>query len=155
MYNLRRQMWQSDSKPRVKMNPIVFWWGMKEVSRVGNHGGGNPVDSWRTNTLPMPTGRAPPKNYGVFLLADRQGALANSLHGLNPKNTALSSPESKRRPALIERLVKDWVHGGNKAQSISESIRHAHLGLFCVLSSLERVGKPFFPPLVELCLKRK
>ena len=156
MYNFSRQMWQSDSKPRVDMNPMVFWWGMKEVSRVGNHGRGNPEDSWRTNTLPMPTGRAPPKHHGVFSFgADRQGALANGLHGLNPKNTALFSPESQMRPALVERLVKDWVHGGNKAQSISESTRHAHLGLFCLKSSLERVGRPFFPPLVELCLKEK
>ena len=41
----------------------------------------------------------------------RQGALANSLHGLNPRNTALISPVSKRRPALIERLVKQMGHG--------------------------------------------
>ena len=47
-------------------NPMVFWWGMKEVSRVGNHGEGNLEDSWRTNTLPMPTGHAPPKHHGVF-----------------------------------------------------------------------------------------
>ena len=92
---------------------------------------------------------------GFSIGADRQGALADGLHGLNPRNTALSTPESQMRPALIERLVKDWVHGGNKAQSISESIRHAHLGLFCSKSSLEQVGKPFFPPLVELCLKEK
>ncbi len=58
-------MWQSDSKPRA-VNPMVFWWGMKEVSRVGNHGRGNSEDSWRTNTLPMPTGLAPPKHHGVF-----------------------------------------------------------------------------------------
>mgnify|MGYP003340111687 CR=1 FL=1 len=49
-----------------QMNPMVFWWGMKEVSRVGNHGEGNLEDSWRTNTLPMPTGHAPPKHHGVF-----------------------------------------------------------------------------------------
>ena len=61
---------------------------------------------------------------------NRQGALADGLHGLNPRNTALFTPESKRRPALIERLVKQLVHGGNKASCISESIRQAHLGLF-------------------------
>jgi hypothetical protein len=41
----------------------------------------------------------------------RQGAIANGLHGLNPINTALISPVSKRRPALIERLVKQMGHG--------------------------------------------
>lgn len=50
---------------------------------------------------------------GVFAFGDidRQGALANGLHGLNPRNTALISPVSKRRPALIERLVKQMGHG--------------------------------------------
>ena len=50
---------------------------------------------------------------GVFVFGDldRQGALANSLHGLNPRNTALISPVSKKRPALIERLVKQMGHG--------------------------------------------
>ena len=52
-----------------QLNPMVFWWGMKEVSRVGNHGEGNLEDSWRTNTLPMPTGLAPPKHHGVFLFS--------------------------------------------------------------------------------------
>lgn len=50
---------------------MVFWWGMKEVSRVGNHGRGNSEDSWRTNTLPMPTGLAPPKHHGVFSFGQR------------------------------------------------------------------------------------
>jgi hypothetical protein len=50
---------------------MVFWWGMKEVSRVGNHGRGNSEDSWRTNTLPMPTGLAPPKHHGVFPFGQR------------------------------------------------------------------------------------
>ena len=50
---------------------------------------------------------------GVFAFGDidRQGALANGLHGLNPRNTALISPVSKKRPALIERLVKQMGHG--------------------------------------------
>jgi hypothetical protein len=53
------------------------------------------------------------------------------LHGLPSQKTPHSyTPESKRRPALIERLVKQLVHGGNKASCISESIRQAHLGLF-------------------------
>ena len=90
---------------------------------------------------------------GFSFGADRQGALADGLYGLNPRNTDNRTHPLHCRPALIERLVKDWVHGGNKARSISESIRHAHLGLFCLLSSLEQVGKSFFPPLVELCLK--
>jgi len=89
---------------------MVFRWGMKEVSSVGNHGRGNPEDSWRTNTLPMPTGLAPPKHHGVFSFgADRQGALANSLHGLNPRNTDSRTHPLICRTALVERLLKNWV----------------------------------------------
>ena len=45
----------------------------------------------------------------LFCVLDRQGALANGLHGLNPTNTAPISPVGKRRPALVKRLVKDWA----------------------------------------------
>jgi hypothetical protein len=68
---------------------------------------------------------------GVFAFGpDRQGALANGLHGLNPRNTGNRTHPLVCRPALIERLVKDWVQRWNKARSISESIPHGHLG-FC------------------------
>ena len=33
---------------------------------------------------------------------NRQGALADGLHGLNPKNTALVTPASKMRSNLVE-----------------------------------------------------
>ena len=67
---------------------------------------------------------------GVFSFGlDRQGALADGLHGLNPRNTDNRTHPLDCRPALIERLVKDWVQRWNKARSISESIRQAHLVL--------------------------
>ena len=44
-----------------------------------------------------------------------QGGIANGLHGLNPRNTAHSTPLCKMRPALVWRLVMTQVHGGNKA----------------------------------------
>ena len=69
--------------------------------------------------------------YGVFcFLADRQGALANGLHGLNPRNTDNRTHPLTCRPALVKRLVKDWVQRWNKAQSISELTRQAHLVAF-------------------------
>lgn len=116
-----------------QLNPMVFWWGMKEVSRVGIHGRGNPEDSWRTNTLPMPTGLAPPKHHGVFSFGTDRVThdTLQGLHGLPSQNTPHSyTPESKRRTALIRRLLKQLVHGGNKASCISELIRQAHLVLF-------------------------
>ena len=104
----------------------------------------NPIDScvvlsdnWRTFELIQSSVVALAKSqdrrviYGVFcFLADRQGALADGLHGLNPRNTGNRTHPLDCRPALIERLVKDWVQRWNKARSISESIPHGHLG-FC------------------------
>ena len=70
---------------------------------------------------------------------DRQGALADGLHGLNPRNTDTVKHPTVCRPALIERLVKDWVQRWNKAQSISESIRPAHL-VDCVFDEVRLNG---------------
>ena len=146
MYTMTRLEWHLDDE--IERTPQGTVWSCKVASVTF-------VDFNRLAAAPAKS-QDHRASCGVFAFgADRQGALANGLHGLNPRNTALFSPESQMRPALVERLVKDWVHGGNKAQSISESTRHAHLGLFCLKSSLERVGRPFFPPLVELCLKEK
>ena len=65
---------------------------------------------------------------GVFVFGlDRQGALADGLHGLNPRNTDTATHPAACRPALVERLVKHRIHGGNKVLCISESTRPAHL----------------------------
>jgi len=78
---------------------------------------------------------------GVFLLADRVTHVTlPALHGVTSQTTPhLDTPRGQRRPALIERLVKQLVHGGNKASCISESIRQAHLGSF-VFRSNKRLG---------------
>ena len=79
---------------------------------------------------------------GVFAFGDldRQGALANSLHGLNPRNTALISPVSKRRPALIERLVKQMGHG--ETTHLYKRINPSRaLGAYCLYISLEKVNR--------------
>lgn len=71
---------------------------------------------------------------GVFVFGlDRQGALADGLNGLNPRNTDTATHPAACRPALIERLVKHRIHGGNKVLCISESIRPAHLVAFVFL----------------------
>jgi len=70
----------------------------------------------------------------------RQGALANGLHGLNPKNTALISPVSKKRPALIERLVKQMGHG--ETTHLYKRINPSRaLGAYCLHISLEKVNR--------------
>jgi len=146
MYTTTRLEWHLDDE--IDRTPQVSVWSCKVASVTF-------VDFNRLAAAPAKS-QDHRASCGVFAFgADRQGALADGLYGLNPRNTDNRTHPLHCRPALIERLVKDWVHGGNKAQSISESIRHAHLGLFCLLSSLEQVGKSFFPPLVELCLKEK
>jgi hypothetical protein len=64
---------------------------------------------------------------GFFLLADRQGALANGLHGLNPRNTDNRTHPLHCRSALVKRLIKHLVQRWNKAKCISELTRQAHL----------------------------
>jgi len=78
---------------------------------------------------------------GVFLLADRvTHDTLLALHGVTSQTTPhLDTPRGQRRTALIERLLKHLVHGGNKARCISESIRQAHLGSF-VFKSNKRLG---------------
>ena len=80
-----------------------------------------------------------------------QGGIANGLHGLNPRNTAHGTPPCKRRPALVWRLVKQLVHGGNKASCISEQTRHANLGFIVNNIKLGAGRIPLYPPLVDLC----
>jgi len=83
-----------------------------------------------------------------------QGGIANGLHGLNPRNTAHGTPPCKRRPALVWRLVKQLVHGGNKASCISEQTRHANLGFIVNNIKLGAGRIPLYPPLVELCQEK-
>jgi hypothetical protein len=56
------------------------------------------------------------------------------------RNTDTTTHPVACRPALIERLVKNWVQRWNKAQFISESIRQAHLVFFVFLSCFEMNG---------------
>ena len=53
------------------------------------------------------------------------------LHGLPSQKTPHSyTPESKRRPALIERLVKQLVHGGEQGQLYKRINPSSALGAF-------------------------
>ena len=69
---------------------------------------------------------------GVFAFgADRQGALANSLHGLNPRNTDTATHPAACRPALIKRLVKDWVQRWKQGPVYKRINPSSALGRFC------------------------
>ena len=146
MYTSLCQMWQSDSS-QEQSNPMVFWWGMKEVSSLG----ATPKDSWRTNTLPMPTGLAPPKHHGVFAFgADRQGALADGLHGLNPRNTAHRHTPVQNVTSVGLATGKSQVHGGTRLVDKVNKLVKRTWGL-SVMNNKPGVGRiALYPPLVEL-----
>ena len=105
MYNLKRLEWHLDDEQR-KLTPQGTVWSCRTASESFD---------LLFNRLAVALAKSQDHraSCGVFAFGDldRQGALANGLHGLNPRNTALISPVSKRRPALIERLVKQMGHG--------------------------------------------
>jgi hypothetical protein len=117
-----------------QINPMVFWWGMKKVSRVGNHGEGNLEDSWRTNTLPMPTGHAPPKRHGVFLfgLTGLHSLVRPQPGGVEEKGTRydFGLGGSSRTIRATGRIVKSGAHrksGGMTIPSGGETFVPSYL----------------------------
>ena len=72
---------------------------------------------------------------------DRQGALADGLHGLNPRNTESSTPLAFRT-ALIKRLLIPLVLRWKPSQCGKRIDSSSALGAFFVLYqlSLEREG---------------
>jgi hypothetical protein len=122
MYNANRLEWHLDEE--TSRNPagycVVLSYSMTSL-----------LTSFNRLVVALAKSQDHRASCGVFAFGpDRQGALANGLHGLNPRNTGNRTHPLVCRPALIERLVKDWVQRWNKARSISESIPHGHLG-FC------------------------
>lgn len=80
----------------------------------------------------------------VFALGNRQGALADGLHGLNPRITAHSTPLCKMRTALIRRLLIPLVLWWNPSQCGKRTNPSCALGAFFVFNtykSLEREGR--------------
>jgi hypothetical protein len=123
VYNPNRLEWHRDEST-IPRTPEYFWWSCKAVNEC--------LGSANRLLAASPRPRSP-KVFGGFCFGTDRVTRVKllGLHGLPSQKTPHSyTPESKRRPALIERLVKQLVHGGNKASCISESIRQAHLGLF-------------------------
>ena len=98
MYNLKRLEWHLGDE--VNLNPagycVVLSYSMTSLL----------IDLNRLVVV-LAKNQDHRASCGVFAFGDldRQGALANSLHGLNPRNTAPTTPVGKRRTALIERLL--------------------------------------------------
>jgi hypothetical protein len=123
MYTTNRLVWQLDDERKLR-TPQGTVWSCQVAGESFEFAFNRPAAAHAKSQ----DHRA---SCGVFAFGpDRQGALADGLHGLNPRNTDTATHPAVCRPALIERLVKDWVQRWNKAQSISESIRQAHLVAF-------------------------
>ena len=104
MYNLKRLEWHLDDENVNEPRRVLCGLVVRQASLL---------NIFNRLAVALAKSQDHRASCGVFAFGDldRQGALANSLHGLNPKNTALISPVSKKRPALIERLVKQMGHG--------------------------------------------
>jgi hypothetical protein len=104
MYNLNCLEWHLDDEVIRKPRRVLCGLVVRQASLL---------DYFNRLAVALAKSQDHRASCGVFAFGDldRQGALANSLHGLNPRNTALISPVSKKRPALIERLVKQMGHG--------------------------------------------
>jgi hypothetical protein len=101
MYTLNRLEWHLDDEP-VTTTPQGTVWSCRIASEAFG----------RFNRLAVALAKSQDHraSCGVFAFGvDRQGALANSLHGLYPRNTDTATHPADCRPALIERLVKNWV----------------------------------------------
>ena len=70
---------------------------------------------------------------GFFLLADRQGALANGLHGLNPRNTDNRTHPLACRSALVKRLIKHLVQRWKQGQMYKRIDPSSALGCSCFI----------------------
>ena len=122
-YTFKRLVWQLGDENIVR-TPQVSVWSCQVASESFDY-------VFKRLAAALARSQDHRASCGVFAFGpDRQGALADGLHGLNPRNTGNRTHPLDCRPALIERLVKDWVQRWNKARSISESIPHGHLG-FC------------------------
>jgi len=80
------------------------------------------------------------KRLFYFLHGIPQGGIANGLNGLNPRNTAHSTPLCKMRPALVWRPVMPQVHGGTRLVDKVNKLVIRTWGLLIKSISLERVG---------------
>ena len=93
---------------------------------------------------------------GFFVLHDdRQGALADGLHGLNPRNTAHRyTPVQKATSVGLATGMPQDTPGGNKVLWISEQTRHAHLGLF-VFKTIEKPGEEWMLSTLERTMEKR
>jgi len=144
MYNHTRLEWHPDER-RELMNPA----GYCVVLQNSKHS----FDSRHSFAVALAKSQDHRASCGVFAFADRQGALANGLHGLNPRNTAHRYTPVQNVTSVGLATGKSQVHGGTRLVDKVNKLVMRTWGLF-VNNIKSGVGWiPLYPPLVELCLK--
>jgi len=124
MYNPNCLEWHRDVEP-VTTTPQVTVWSCRIASEAFG----------RFNRLAVAHAKSQDHraSCGVFSFGDdRQSALADGLHGLNSQNTDTAIHPAVCRPALIERLVKDWVQRWKQGPVYKRINPSSALGFFVV-----------------------
>jgi hypothetical protein len=149
VYNLNRLEWHlGDERQKRFITPQGTVWSCRVVS------------DWDFSLLTNRFAAALAKSQdhrascGVFAFGvDRQGAIANGLHGLNPRNTAHRYTPVQNVTSVGLATGKSQVHGGTRLVDKVNKLVKRTWGLF-VMNIKSGVGRiPCYPPLVELCLK--
>ena len=123
VYNPNRLEWHRDEST-IPRTPEYFWWSCKAVNEC--------LGSANRLLAASPRPRSP-KVFGGFCFGTDRVTRVKllGLHGLPSQKTPHSyTPKSKRRPALIERLVKQLVHGGEQGQLYKRINPSSALGAF-------------------------
>jgi hypothetical protein len=126
MYNLNCLEWHLDDEVIRKPRRVLCGLVVRQASLL---------DYFNRLAVALAKSQDHRASCGVFAFGDldRQGALANSLHGLNPRNTAPTTPVGKRRTALIERLLIPLVLRWRPSQCGKRINPSSALGAFLFL----------------------
>ena len=93
MYNSTRLVWQLGDEKQSETPQVTVWSCRTASESFGLF--------FKRLAVALAKSQDHRASCGVFSFGlDRQGALADGLHGLNPRNTALFTPESKRRTEI-------------------------------------------------------
>lgn len=158
MYHSNGQMWQSGATAVRKKRPREYLGGACVTSNALGF-----LTLLSAPPVARAKGHAPPKRLRGFCVlgSDRQGALANGLHGLNPRNTGTRYLRDYAEQPVHEGLRKVYGSSGDNRPvfRVNRGVMRT-LGLFYPLwiNHSKRGRKradTLVSPLAELCLKEK
>lgn len=153
MYHSNGQMWQSGATKSRAKRPREYLCGACVTSNAFGY-----LPHLSAPIVAHAKGHAPPKYSRGFCVlgSDRQGALANGLHGLNPRNTGTRYLRDYAEQPVREGLRKVYGQSGDKKPvfRVNRGVMRT-LGLFIFFQIKEDswAGSgqiPWVSPLAEL-----